>query len=202
MPEKVLETEQSKRIGIDVPEELILVHAGRVVTHFPGFKSEKTLSAHDAKLARVMPSHEAETILVMDPNGAPNTAGNLMRDAESMSSADVELLRLFDGSSASRLSMLCHQAGLLDYGQPEVHDAGRGAAVGRGQLESRDRYRPHALRQQRGEELTGHLRLEERKVNTHCKRTDGTDRAWFELIRLQFREAIRTLSWKEVFPIS
>jgi hypothetical protein len=67
VPEKVLETERSKRIGIDVPEELILVRAGRVVTHFPQFKSEKALFANDAKLARVLPSREAETIRMLLP---------------------------------------------------------------------------------------------------------------------------------------
>ena len=62
---KVLEMERSERVEVDVPEELILVRAGRVVTYFAGFKSEKALFAHDAKLAQVMPSYEAETVKML-----------------------------------------------------------------------------------------------------------------------------------------
>ena len=62
---KVLEAEQSHRIEIDAPEDLILVRAGRVMTYFAGFKSEKALFAHDTKLAQVMPSYEAETVKML-----------------------------------------------------------------------------------------------------------------------------------------
>jgi hypothetical protein len=62
---KIREVEQSHRIEVDAPEDLVLVRPGRVVTYFAGFKSEKALFAHDAKLAKVMPSHEAETVKML-----------------------------------------------------------------------------------------------------------------------------------------
>jgi hypothetical protein len=61
---KIREAEQSHRIEIDVPENFVLVRLGCVVTHFEGFKSEKALFAHDAKLAQVM---AVSTIDALEP---------------------------------------------------------------------------------------------------------------------------------------